>query len=408
MLLLTNCAVCAAPVEDEGVPCAGCDTLYCGTECQDAHAHACDQIAEAGGAEKVYANTQYEAAAAVAIDGCTDLVEAGGTCYVCYAGGEGLVRGCACRGESGIAHLSCLVQIAARVPTHIVAGADSKWLRCGVCEHLFDDKVSHALSWAAWREFVRPPAEWPEETAEIMWKEAQEGAACNLTRSLCMIGRSEEALPIAEMYLESLRERQPDDRYHPDEQTRAAVLEAKQANILGAQGMIVRIMANLGRLEEAVELQREVFAGSIELDGLEHKDTIYQGSVLVVALLKVNRVAESQELADEILTVAEFLHEDDWVMISLKMAYCRTIYADDAATVEELTAVVTDLDELRQRSQRVFGAGHSTTTKIQSHLTEAREKLDGARGEPAPPPPLPQPPTPPTPPPQLYDEDELD
>ena len=35
---------------------------------------------EAGGAEKVYANTQYEAAAAVAIDGCTDLVEAGGTC----------------------------------------------------------------------------------------------------------------------------------------------------------------------------------------------------------------------------------------------------------------------------------------------------------------------------------------
>ena len=410
MFLLTNCAVCAAPVEEEnGVQCASCETRYCGTVCQETHAHACDQIAEAGGAEKVYANTQYEAAAAVAIEGCTDLVEADGTCYACWTGGEGLVRGCACRGESGIAHLSCLVQMAARVPTHIVAGANSKWLRCGVCEHLFDDKVSHALSWAAWREFVRPPAEWPEEFAEIMWKEAQEGAACNLTRSLCMIGRSEEALPIAEMYLESLRERQPDDRYHPDEQARALVLEAKQANILGAQGMIVRIMVDLGRHEEALELQREVFAGSIELDGLEHKDTIYQGSVLVVALLKVNRVAESQELADELLAAADqILHEDDWVMIWLNSACYRTIYADDAATVEELTAVVTDLDELRQRSQRVFGAGHSTTAKIQGHLTEAREKLDGARGgEPAPPPP-PPPPTPPTPPPQLYDEDELD
>ena len=94
-------------------------------------------------------------------------------------------------------------------------------------------------------------------------------------------------------------------------------------------------------------------------------------------------------------------------MIWLNSACYRTIYADDAATVEELTTVVTDLDELRQRSQRVFGAGHSTTAKIQGHLTEAREKLDGARGEPAPPPP-PPPPTPPTPPPQLYDEDELD
>ena len=407
MLLLRNCAVCAAPVEDESrVQCAGCDTLYCGTVCQEEHAHACEQIAAAGGAEKVYANTQYEAAAAVAIEGCADLVEAGGTCYICWSGGEGLVRSCACRGESGIVHLSCLVQTAARTPIQIVAGADSKWLRCGVCEHLFDDKVSHALSWAAWREFVRPPAEWPEEHAEVMWKAAQEGAACILTRSLCMIGRHEEALPIAEMYLESLRERQPDERYHPDEQARAAVLEAKQANILGAQGMIVGIMVDLGRLEEAVELQREVFAGCIELDGLEHKDTIYQGSVLVVALLKVNRVAESQELADELLAAAEqFLPEDDQTMMWLESAYYRTVYADDAATVEELSAVVTDLDELRQRSQRVFGAGHSTTAKIQGHLTEAREKLDEARGEPAPPPP---PPTPPTPPPQLYDEDELD
>ena len=169
MLLLRNCAVCAAPVEDESrVQCAGCDTLYCGTVCQEEHAHACEQIAAAGGAEKVYANTQYEAAAAVAIEGCADLVEAGGTCYICWSGGEGLVRSCACRGESGIVHLSCLVQTAARTPIQIVAGADSKWLRCGVCEHLFDDKVSHALSWAAWREFVRPPAEWPEEHAEFM------------------------------------------------------------------------------------------------------------------------------------------------------------------------------------------------------------------------------------------------
>ena len=46
---------------------------------------------EAGGAEKVHEHA-IEAAAAVAIDGCTDLVEAGGTCYACWTGGEGLVR----------------------------------------------------------------------------------------------------------------------------------------------------------------------------------------------------------------------------------------------------------------------------------------------------------------------------
>jgi E3 ubiquitin-protein ligase DOA10 len=39
----------------------------------------------------------------------------GQTCYICTEAvhartGEGLVRGCACRGTAGVAHVSCLVE----------------------------------------------------------------------------------------------------------------------------------------------------------------------------------------------------------------------------------------------------------------------------------------------------------
>ena len=62
----------------------------------------------------------YAEAVVTAVAACAEDT-AGQTCYICYGEGdedEGLVRGCACRGENGFAHVSCLAQgaQAARVP----------------------------------------------------------------------------------------------------------------------------------------------------------------------------------------------------------------------------------------------------------------------------------------------------
>ena len=56
----------------------------------------------------------HEEAVAVAVEACADDVK-GQTCYICtqalhWKTKEGLVRGCACRGTAGFAHVSCLAE----------------------------------------------------------------------------------------------------------------------------------------------------------------------------------------------------------------------------------------------------------------------------------------------------------
>ena len=60
-----------------------------------------------------YVNQKYQEAVADAVEKGADDTK-GRTCYICMEGSEeeGLVRGCACRGENGFVHMSCLVRAA--------------------------------------------------------------------------------------------------------------------------------------------------------------------------------------------------------------------------------------------------------------------------------------------------------
>ena len=60
------------------------------------------------------ADTKYREASAAAVAECADDTK-GQTCFICMEGihpetNEGLVRGCACRGAAGFAHVSCLAE----------------------------------------------------------------------------------------------------------------------------------------------------------------------------------------------------------------------------------------------------------------------------------------------------------
>ena len=120
-MILTQCAVCAAPLGlSRGKKCGRCSTRYCGSECQvqhwkeGGHDKLCKSIKKAGGAEQYNANKRYTEALAVAVEACADDTK-GQTCYICtqalhWKTKEGLVRGCACRGTAGFAHVSCLAE----------------------------------------------------------------------------------------------------------------------------------------------------------------------------------------------------------------------------------------------------------------------------------------------------------
>ena len=120
-MLLTQCAACAAPLGlTLGKKCGRCSTRYCGAECQvqhwkeGGHDKLCKKIKKAGGAEQYNASIKYAEALAVAVEKCAEDTK-GQTCFICtqalhWKTKEGLVRGCACRGTAGFAHVSCLAE----------------------------------------------------------------------------------------------------------------------------------------------------------------------------------------------------------------------------------------------------------------------------------------------------------
>jgi hypothetical protein len=342
-----------------------------------------------GGAEQVYANQRCADAASRAVAASADL--AGSTCYICMSDDDaGLVRACSCRGDSGIAHLSCLVENARRSWDACVSGKDSKWLRCGVCRDLFHSEVLVALSWAAWKHFVRQPEEWNESN----WHAALSGTLCNLTRSMAMIEDFASALPVAKLYLATIREDyrlQPVNDLTDDQEIREAVTSARRANIAGARALVAYCLSELEERREPLEMHLEIFEESVESDGLEDADSLYHGYILLYALVESDRVAEARALVvNRLLPAAQrALGGDDQVMIWLKGGYARTLmggFCDvSPATVEDLTLAVTILEEMDATCRRVFGPDHPLTKKYVKSRTEAREKLARARAESGPP-----------------------
>ena len=111
-MVLTNCAVCAAPPLAHNPPrCRECETTFCSVTCYN-HYHGMND------SWRFYlwrADEKYKEAVAVAVEACADDTK-GQTCYICTEGvkrrtGEGLVNAfCACRGGSSFAHVSCLAE----------------------------------------------------------------------------------------------------------------------------------------------------------------------------------------------------------------------------------------------------------------------------------------------------------
>ena len=148
-MILTQCAVCATELGlSLGKKCGRCSTRYCGPECQvqhwkeGGHDQLCKPIKKAGGAEQYNANNKYAEAVTVAAEKCAEDTK-GQACYICTEAvhrhtKEGLVRGCACRGTAGFAHVSCLAEQAKILVTEaeensLFDKANERWLRWDTC-----------------------------------------------------------------------------------------------------------------------------------------------------------------------------------------------------------------------------------------------------------------------------------
>ena len=371
-MILTKCAACAAPLEIKCFRCSICKLRYCGRECQTRHwkSHKpfCQLIKRGGGAEQYNADKKYNEFVAVAVEKCAADTK-GQTCYICteavhWKTKEGLVRGCACRGTSGFAHVSCLAEQA----KILVAEAEEnnlgndafdkrwdRWHHCGLCEQRYHGIVHCALSWACWKTYVGRP-------------EADE------TRTMAM-GQLANGLSCAELFADAMHVRE----------TELAMLRRQGMTdapcFLNVQCNLANTYQKLGRYAECLKMQRLNFALSLRVYGREEEETLTTVTNLVAVLLDWDgsgpgRFDEAKSLLSQSLPVARrVLGESHRITLISRLSYEEARYLDPSATLDDNREAVVALEEVARDARRVLGAAHPIVEQMERALQNARRVL---------------------------------
>ncbi|CAH0365360.1 unnamed protein product [Pelagomonas calceolata] len=370
-MILTTCAACAAPLAHNAPRCVRCHTRYCNQTCQHdhwrrGHKQMCKKIHRGGNAEQYHADKKYKEAVAEAVEKCADDTK-GQTCFICtqalhWKTKEGLVRGCSCRGTAGFAHVSCLAEQA----KILVAEAEennwdndrfmprwNRWHTCSLCKQQYHGVVRRALGWASWKTYLgRPETSWPRMCSLSL-----------LGNGLAGADLYEEALSVQEAELSVLRR-----------------LGEAEYNILVAQGNLANTYQELGRLEEALPLRRDVYSGWVKIEGEEHRETLREANNYASLLKRLKHFGEAKSLLRKTTRVAlRSLGEDHDTTFKSRWIYARVLCEDPAATLDDLRESVTTLEEIEPIARRVLGGAHPTALSIEATLRIVRGMLQCLR-----------------------------
>jgi tetratricopeptide (TPR) repeat protein len=375
-MILTQCAVCATELGlSLGKKCGRCSTRYCGAACQvqhwkeGGHDTLCKKIKKAGGAEQYNANKKYTEAVAVAAEACAEDTE-GQTCYICtqalhWKTKEGLVRGCACRGTSGFAHVSCLAEQAKillaealenNLDLKVMQARFNRWHTCSLCEQGYHGVVFCALGWACWKTYVgRPEADMARGMAMSLLgsglsavEHYEEDALCVQTAELAMMRR----------------------------------LGASEGAILCAQSNLAGTYRRLGRLDDALRLRQETYPGYATFLGEEHENTIREANNYASVLNELKRFEEAKSLLRKSIPVARRVFgESNELTIRMRSIYAQSLFRDPSATLDDLREALTTLEETTQTARRVLGGAHPTAKGIEDELRDARAALRAREGD---------------------------
>jgi tetratricopeptide (TPR) repeat protein len=368
-MILTQCAACAAELGlSLGKKCGRCSTRYCGAECQvqhwqvGGHDQLCKKIKKAGGAEQYNANNKYAEAVAVAVEECAEDTK-GQTCYICtqalhWKTKEGLVRGCACRGTAGFAHVSCLAEQAKILydeaeENHLgekaLTESWARWDGCSLCKQHYHGLVKCALGWACWRTYAgRPEADGNRRSAMRQ-----------VANGLSAAYHHEDALTVEKAQLSTLRRH-----------------GGSESDILGAQGNLAITYQALGRFEEALQMKWDVYTGLLKLHGEQYGATLIAANNYAWGLVILERFEEAKSLMRKSIRVARrALGENVETTLRMRWIYAKALYGDPCATLADLREAVMTLEDAERIARRVLGGAHPTAVGIEHVLREARETL---------------------------------
>ena len=180
------------------------------------------------------------------------------------------MRGCACRGTAGFAHVSCTAEQAKiLVAEALENNLDDErwhsrwkqWYTCSMCEQKYHGVVMLAVGWACWKTYVGRP-----EADEIRC-----AAMGRLGLGLSDARHYADALAVQEAELSTLRR-----------------IGASEQNVLIAQGNLATTYQALRRIDEAMRMREDVYSGHLRLHGEEHRETIREANNYAAVLSRAS------------------------------------------------------------------------------------------------------------------------
>ena len=268
------------------------------------------------------------------------------------------MRGCACRGTAGFAHVSCLAEQAKilmdeaeenNLGWEVKNPRFDRWHTCSLCEQSYHGVVYCALGWAVWKTYLGRA-----ETDQLR------GMAMTLLgNGLCDAKHHEDALSVQEAELSLMK--------HVGE---------SEGNILLVLGNLAGTYSDLGRKEEALRLEKEIYSRSLRLYGEEHSQTFSAANNYAISLRHQLRYEEAKTLLRKTMPVAQRAlgtsHENT---IRIGLVYAKALYADPGATLDDLREAVSTLEDTVRIARRVLGGAHPLTTALEGDLRDARAVL---------------------------------
>jgi len=240
------------------------------------------------------------------------------------------VRMCSCRGTAGFAHVSCLAEqakiLAAEAEeNNYLFGTErgnsnwTRWHTCSLCKQEYHGVVPCALGWACWKTYVGRPE---EDQVRMM-------ATGQLGNGLLVGHQYEAALLVKEAELSMARR-----------------LGASERRLLDIQSNLSTAYGQLGRLEQSLRIQRDVYSGWLKLNGEEHRSTLVAVLNYALTLTDLQRFEEVKSLLRKTIPVARrVLGESNDVTLKMRLNYAITLYKDDGATLDNLREAVETLKD---------------------------------------------------------------
>ena len=293
----------------------------------------------------------------------------GQTCYICtqalhWKTKEGLVRGCACRGTAGLAHVSCLAEQAkilfaeAEENNLDIKVRSARWVRwhtCSLCEQQYHGVVECALGWACWKTYVGRP--------EI--NVCRNDAMNLLGNGLYDAEHYEDSLSVREANLAMLQR-----------------LGVTESFMLTAQANLATTYHKLGRLDQALNMRRDVYTRTLRLYGEEHRESFNTTFNYATMLAQLQRFEEAKALFRKTMPVARrVLGESHHLTLNMMMNYGGALYDDDSATIDDYREAVSTLEDTERIARRVLGGAHPVVQGTERSLENARAALRAREGD---------------------------